>query len=72
MKLLTEIQKSTDKVKLKVAKKADRTVDEVSIGVYQLMLKESEFDRVRKIVAELNNMEDDALRQYMAKFNTHF
>jgi hypothetical protein len=71
LKLIAEIKKSTDKLKITVGKKDDGTPLEREVLLSDLIPKESEFERVRRVViANLNKMSDDEIRVWMARFGT--
>ncbi len=75
LKLMAELKKSDQTLKLFVGQKksGDGTVVDVNkeVNIKDLVPKESEFDRIRKvIIAQLNIMKDEDLRKWMSRFGT--
>ena len=71
LKLLSEISTSEAKVKIQVGKKANGDAIEKELFIKDLAPKESEFDRLRRVViVKLNSMSDDVLRVWFARFGT--
>lgn len=75
LKLMAELKASTDIIKLFVGqkKKGDGTLEDVNkeVKIADLVPKESEFDRIRKvIISQLNQMKDEDLRKWMSRFGT--
>lgn len=71
LKLMAEIQSSAATIKIDMGKKADGTPKTASLPVKDLLPKESEWDRTRRIIiAKLNKMPEDELRPWMARFET--
>jgi hypothetical protein len=64
LKLMASVGASKDELTIKVGE------TEKKVLISSLIPKESEFERVRKIViSNLNGMTDDALRGYQAKYD---
>ena len=76
LKLIAELRNTTTdlgktKLKILVGKKADGSKIEKEVPIAELIPKESEFERVRRVtIAKLNQMDDDKLRVWMARFGT--
>ena len=73
LKLLAEFagDEGEKKLKMTVGYKPDGTAIVKEIATKELIPKESEFDRVRRvIIANLNKMKDDELRVWMARFGS--
>ena len=75
LKLMAELKKSPETLTLFVGqkKKGDGTLEDVNkeVKIADLVPKESEFDRIRKvIISQLNQMKDEDLRKWMSRFGT--
>ena len=71
LKLMAELTEGSTlgdtKIKIKLTKEGKGQ----SVPLSSLVPKESEFDRIRKvIISRLNAMPDDVLRQWMSRFGT--
>ena len=71
LKLISELKASTAKLSINVGKKADGTPINKDVDIKDLIPKESEFERCRRvIISNLNKMTDDDMRIWMARFGT--
>jgi len=71
LRLISELKKSKETLVISVGKKADGSPATKEVKISELIPKESEFERIRRVViAQLNIMSDDDLRQWMARFGT--
>ncbi len=75
LKLMAELKKSPETLTLFVGQKkgTDGRVEDVNkdVRIADLVPKESEFDRIRKvIISQLNQMKDEDLRKWMSRFGT--
>ena len=74
LKLVAEIKKSTDTMEIVVGQKlVSGTMTDIksTVSIKNLIPKESEFERVRRVViSKLNGMNDDTLRVWMSRFGT--
>lgn len=71
LELLTKLSYATATLPVTVGKDKDGHEVKKFLPVNQMIPKESEFDRTRKVVIiKLNTMSDDELRQWMARFGS--
>lgn len=71
LKLIAELRKSDEKLDIVVGKDSTGTKVTRKVDIKDLIPKESEFERVRRVViSNLNVMEDDDIRVWMARFGT--
>ena len=72
LKLIAEIKKSTDVMQIDVGVGADgKTVVTKEVKIADLVPKESEFERFRRVcISRLNKMDDATLRIWMARYGT--
>jgi hypothetical protein len=71
LKLISELKKSKEKLKIVVGRNANGDEIEKEVNIVDLIPKESAFESCRRVViAKLNKMPDEELRVYMARFGT--
>ena len=71
LQLIASIKKSEDKMKIDVGVDADGNAVIKEVKIADLVPKESEFERFRRVcISRLNKMEDATLRVWMARFGT--
>ena len=71
LQLIASIKKSEDKMKIEVGVDADGNSVIKEVKIADLVPKESEFERFRRVcISRLNKMEDATLRVWMARFGT--
>ena len=71
LELVARLKKSTDKMTINIGVKADGSAATQTIDIKDLIPKESEFERNRRIcISKLNMMTDASLRVWMARFGT--
>ena len=71
LKLIAELRKSDEKLDIVVGKNSAGEQVTRKVDIKDLIPKESEFERVRRVViSNLNIMEDDDIRVWMARFGT--
>ena len=70
LKLIAELKSSDKKLSIVVGRNAQGEIKK-DVDIKDLIPKESEFERVRRVViSNLNKMNDDELRTWMARFGT--
>ncbi len=71
LELVSRLKKSTETMKISVGVAADGSSIDQTVKVADLIPKESEFERCRRVcISNLNKMSDAELRIWMARFGT--